>query len=179
MKLNRIVAQWKVYIRTRKVERLRFTIISHRHYRTVLQDAVKDWREFVQKCLSVKQGLGKVQKTVHGYHRRYFFLYLTQHLLKMRDLDAKAEQGQMIDPLARKRLTLRAWRTYISDKHHRAEMNAEANKLRTHFLLWSHFRSLQTFQIMRNNKLEGTRKVTQYLQQKYKQRVLQTLRQNW
>lgn len=97
MKLNRILLQWKVLIRKRKVERLRYTIISHRHYKTILQQSVTDWRTFVTGKKRVRSGFDSLQKMVKKWHSKVIIAYLSQNLASERILDIKAAQLAQLD----------------------------------------------------------------------------------
>jgi len=89
--------QWKVLIRKRKVERLRYTIINHKHYKTSLQLAVNDWKSFVQKRKEIRTGLKNLTDTVSTHLESVFITFLRHNMLQDRDLDKKASKLSSLD----------------------------------------------------------------------------------
>jgi hypothetical protein len=70
MKLNRILLQWKVQVRKTKVVRLRFTIISHAHYRRQLTTYVDAWKLFITQRREVKDGIASLAGTIDKSKQR-------------------------------------------------------------------------------------------------------------
>ena len=64
MKQNRILLQWKAQIRKKKVQRLRYTIISHQHYRMVMQQCILEWQESTKQQKRLKQGLISIKQVL-------------------------------------------------------------------------------------------------------------------
>lgn len=130
MRLNRVMLQWKVHIRQRKVERLRYTIISHRHYKVSLQLAVNDWKHFIRSRKKVKGGLTRLEDVIDQRSQAVFFSYLRHNMLQDSDLELKSDRLIAKDNAVRRAVHFRTWKQFLIDSKDERRNTEAAVKLR-------------------------------------------------